>query len=119
MIKRVYVLDEDVQEPLGWARDYTINARYLYRLEGLKCGQPDSILLKLSMKRGFTIITRDRGLVLASLVKNNPIVYLTPHDGYHLIKPQTEKITNIEGEFGTQRTFTGCEVHHELLGMPF
>ena len=123
-MKRRYVADESSQECLGWAREYVVNARFLYHLEGNSktFGFSDDYLYELSKKHNLTIITRDKNFILKTLANGDPIVWHNEEQKrkpeYVLLKP-TSEILNPEKDFGERKLFERRETHLELMGMVF
>lgn len=114
-MNRVYVFDENLSGKYQDALPkYCINARYLYFLCKLKktYGQNDQTLLKCAAEKGFTIITKDKGLVLESLLNHLPIVY--KQEGmYYLFTGSAEQISYTE--FGEAIDLLGETEHQKIL----
>lgn len=114
---RKFVLDENVTKRIrSEMPEYVINFRFLYHLNGDEktFGHNDDYFIKTAQKHGFTIITRDKGLVLKALSLSHDIVW---QDGelYRLFYGGHVKQID-ESEFGKIRKFTK-EEHTQVLGL--
>lgn len=92
-----FVLDENITILENLLPKNVLNARELYfRNQIRQYGIKDGHLLKMARKQGYTIITKDMGLVIKANNVNENIVYvLGPNYGKQwFLIPGSEKIGN-------------------------
>jgi len=71
-----FVLDENINRIKSKLPKNSINARELYRMNGLKeKGVADSRLMELANEQSYIIVTKDQGLILKANRLSIPIIY--------------------------------------------
>jgi len=76
-------MDENCQIPNE--TENHINANRLLFRNWKKLGLPDDELLALATGKGYTLVTRDRGLILMAVRKGIPIIYYTPDQWFYVV----------------------------------
>lgn len=69
-----FLMDENCH--VNFDDHIVINAKTFFSRCGLQeKGQPDEFLLKMATRYGYTIVTKDKGLVIYAYYKKIPIIY--------------------------------------------
>lgn len=89
-VSRKLLMDENCQSRQEFPPSF-INADWLLFKNWKKKGLPDSDLLDLATKEGYTIVTRDKGLITMAINKGIEIIYYNPLDNWFLVKSEKLK----------------------------
>jgi hypothetical protein len=65
---------------------------------GITPGTSDKEFLEISTKKGYVVITKDKGFVLSAITKGNDIVYYGDHGKLHYIQGVMTKTVTIKGQ---------------------
>lgn len=100
--KTKYLLDQNCSAAIGEIIPANfVNVDDIMKAEGIepvkRQSYHDSVILDVAIKHGYTIITKDKGLVIRTIIKGKDIIF-SDFEGLHLIRGTKTKHIIAVGE---------------------
>lgn len=94
-----YILDENLYHKIGHNPKNQFNVSEVYRIHHGTISPkkiPDMVVLQLAIDFNYVIITRDRGLTLASLMRGKDVIYCGLNGIFHLKASGVKRVKCLE-----------------------